>query len=137
MVKVIIFYTIEYNFIGDYMRIYLKALGYLCVGVLGLTLVLTIFHYFNLISDKIVDIIKLIIAVISVGTAGYITGHSCDRKGWLEGLKLAGIVIVILALLTLIFRLGFSTGTLIYYAIIVASSVIGSMIGINFKEKKK
>lgn len=119
------------------MKIYLKALSYIGIGVLGLTLILTIFDYFNLFSITAVNIIKLLIAIGSVFVGGYIVGKASLKKGWLEGLKLALMIIVILALLTLIFRLGFSSKTLIYYAIITASSVVGSMIGISTNEKKK
>jgi putative membrane protein (TIGR04086 family) len=117
------------------LKIYLKALTYMSIGILGLTLILTIFHFFNLLGDKAVDITKLLIIMISVGAGGYIVGNSALQRGWLEGLKFSGIVIAIFFLLTLIFKLGLSYNTLIYYAIIIGTSTICSMIGINFKEK--
>jgi putative membrane protein (TIGR04086 family) len=119
------------------MKIYLKALCYMGIGILGLTLILTILHYFNLLGDTTVNVIKLLIAIISIAVAGFIVGSSCDKKGWLEGFKLAGIIIVLFFLLTIIFHLGLSTKTIIYYLIIIASSTIGSMIGISRKEKNK
>ncbi len=118
------------------MKKYLKALEYVAIGILGLTLLLTILHYFNLVSDGIVEVVKLVISILSITTGGFIVGRSCDKKGWLEGLKLAGIIIGITFLLTIIFRLGLDVKTLIYYAIIIGSSMIGSMIGISVKEKK-
>jgi putative membrane protein (TIGR04086 family) len=118
------------------MKIYLRALGYTWVSMLGLTLIITLLHYFNLMGDSIVDIFKILISIISIFTGSFIVGKSSARKGWLEGLKYAGILIVIIAFLTLIFHLGFSTKTLIYYLIVIACSVIGSMVGISIKEKK-
>jgi putative membrane protein (TIGR04086 family) len=118
------------------MKIYLRALGYTWVSMLGLTLIITILHYFNLMGDKVVDISKLIISIISILVGAFIVGKSSIRKGWLEGLKYAGILIIMIAFLTLIFHLGFSTKTIIYYLIVIACSVIGSMIGISIKEKK-
>ncbi|MDD2203634.1 MAG: TIGR04086 family membrane protein [Bacilli bacterium] len=117
------------------MKIYLKALAYMSISILGLILILTIFHYFNLLGDKVVDITKLLIVILSVGVGGYIVGNSALQHGWLEGLKFSGIIIVIFFLLTLIFKLGLSYNTIIYYFIIMGASTIGSMIGINFKEK--
>jgi putative membrane protein (TIGR04086 family) len=119
------------------MKIYLKTLGYIGIGILSATLLLTIIHYFNLIGDKTTDIIKLVIAIISIGAGGFIVGQSSNKKGWLSGLKLAGMIIILFFLMTIIFRLGLSTKNLIYYLIIIASSTIGSMIGISTKEKKK
>jgi putative membrane protein (TIGR04086 family) len=117
------------------MKIYLKSLGYVFASAFGLTLIITLLHYFNLLSDSIVDWSKLIIAIASILVGSFILGKGSNRKGWLEGLKLALMIIVILALLTLIFRLGFSTKTFIYYLIIIATSTVGSMIGISTKEK--
>lgn len=137
MIKVILFYTKNIIYWVIILKIYLRTLGVMGIGILGLTLILTLLHYFNLIGDKPVDIIKLIIAVISIAAGGFIVGKSCSRRGWLEGIKLGLIIIVLLALLTLIFRLGFDKGTLLYYLIVLGSSIIGSMIGISIKEKKK
>lgn len=119
------------------MKLYLKALGYTAVGILGLTLIMTILHYFNLMSDKAVDVVKLLIAIVPIAVGGYIVGSASIKKGWLSGLKFAGIVIAIFFLITVIFRLGLDSKTLIYYAIIIASSTVGSMIGISNSEKKK
>lgn len=137
MVLVILFYTKEYYLLGDLMKRYLKALMYTGIGILGLTLIVTILHYFNLLNETVVNVIKLLTTIISIGIGGFIVGKACEKKGWLEGLKYAGIIIVIFALLTLIFKLGFTINTLIYYLIIVISSTIGSMIGINMKDEKK
>jgi putative membrane protein (TIGR04086 family) len=119
------------------MKVYLKALGYTASGILGLVLILTVLHYFNLVGDKFVDISKLIISILSVIMGGYIIGRSSDKKGWLEGIKFGAILIVILTLLTLIFSIGFEMKTLVYYFILIFSATIGSMIGINIKGKKK
>ncbi len=119
------------------MKIYLKALMYTGIGILGLTLIVTILHYFNLLNETVLNVTKLLITIISIGVGGYIVGKACDKKGWLEGLKYAGIMIVIFALLTLMFKLGFTINTLIYYSIIIIASTIGSMIGINMKDENK
>ncbi|MDD2469997.1 MAG: TIGR04086 family membrane protein [Bacilli bacterium] len=119
------------------MKNYLKVLGYVGIGILGLTLILTILSYFDLLGDTVVNIIKLLITIISVAVGGYMIGQSSIKKGWLSGLKLAGIIIVLLFLLTLIFRLGLSLRSILYYAIILASSTAGSMIGISLKNEKK
>jgi putative membrane protein (TIGR04086 family) len=117
------------------MKIYLKALEYVSIGILGLTLLLTIMHYFNLLGDTAVNIIKLLIAIIPIIIGGFIVGKASDKKGWLEGLKLAGIIIGIFFIVTVVFRLGLNSKTVIYYLIIAASSTVGSMIGISTKEK--
>jgi putative membrane protein (TIGR04086 family) len=118
------------------MKLYLKALGYTWASMLILTLIITIFHYFNLMGDKVADVLKLLTSIISIFIGSFIVGKTANHKGWLEGLKYSGILIITIALLTLIFSLGFSSKTIIYYLIVIACSVIGSMVGISIKEKK-
>lgn len=60
-------------------------------------------------------------------------GRKSSKKGYLEGLKLGGIIILSLLLINLLFIRTFSLSILMYYLIILASSIIGSMIGINIK----
>ncbi|HHT38656.1 MAG TPA: TIGR04086 family membrane protein [Mollicutes bacterium] len=119
------------------MKMFLKGLIFTSVGLLGLTLILTVLHYFNLINDKAVEVIKLIISITSISVGGFVVGASCEKKGWLSGLKFAFIIILIFVLFTFIFRIGFNFKTFIYYLIIIASSTIGSMIGISTKINEK
>ena len=63
---------------------------------------------------------------------------SSNQKGWLEGLKLSLIIIVILMLFNYL-GLGnkFAIKNLIYYLILMISAIFGSMVGINKKQPEK
>lgn len=119
------------------MKIYLKALTITFILITSFILILTIFHYFNLIGDNLTSIFKVIIGVISISIGGFIVGLTSDNKGWLAGLKLSLIVIVIMILFMLIFRLEISLKTTLYWLIIIASSTLGSMIGISLNQNKE
>ena len=66
---------------------------------------------------------------------GIMNGKTSVKKGYIEGLKLGGLIILILMILNLIFYRKFSLNIFIYYLIIIASSTFGSVIGINLGKK--
>lgn len=119
---------------------YLKLLGksflYIVSILLISTLVITILNYFNIFGSKIVTFFKIVIALISMFVGGFIMGRNSKQKGWLEGLKLGLIVLLILVLMNyLILRQSFELRNLVYYLILLASTIFGSMIGINKKSE--
>jgi putative membrane protein (TIGR04086 family) len=118
------------------MRIYLKSLSYVYGAMFSLSLIITFFHYFNIMNEKVANISMFMVPIISLIIGGFIVGKVAFKKGWLEGLKLAGIVIVIMFLLTLITNLGLSFKTILYYILITVSATIGGMLGISKKKNE-
>ena len=119
---------------------YLKKLGfsfiYIISSILILTFIITIFNYFNIINNKTISIFKILIPVISLFIGGYYIGKKSNNKGYLEGLKLG----IIFSLFIIIFNFlvlsnSFKLKYLLFYIIIIISSILGSMIGINKKSK--
>lgn len=115
---------------------YLKNLGisilYIIVFILGLTFIFTLLNYIGLLNNTTINIIKIIIPVISMFIGGFTIGKKTGKKGWLEGLKLSLIFLVILTLfnyLGLNSNLSLKVG--IYYLILVISTMFGSIIGVN------
>lgn len=65
---------------------------------------------------------------------GFLTGKKATKNGYLEGLKMSGITILMLLFFDMIFfQSSFTISRLIYYGLIVLLNIIGSMIGINKK----
>lgn len=115
---------------------YLKTILFF-FGILLITNIInTILYYFNITSSSSNNIIKIIIFIICFMTAGIYIGKNSCKKGWLEGLKVSGIIIAIFLILSLIFRYDFNIMQILYYLICTFVIVLGSMIGINFKKKK-
>ena len=117
---------------------YLKKLGisflYIIGTILVLTLIITILSYFNLMSDKVVSIFKIIIPIISMLIGGFYIGKRSNKKGFLEGLKLGLIFSFIIVIFNyLAFNYSFKFKYLLFYIILNISSILGSMIGINRK----
>lgn len=96
-------------------------------------IILVIFNYLGFLHLS--SIVKINFVVISLMTLifGIINGKKTSKKGYLEGLKYGGIIVGVLFLLNLIFYRNFNLYILLYYLIVIASSTIGSMIGINLK----
>lgn len=115
---------------------YLKLLGksflYIISILLISTIVITLLNYINFFGPKLVTISKIIIPVVSVFVGGFIIGKGSKQKGWLEGLKLAAIILFILVILNyLILKQNWDLRNLVFYLIIAASTIFGSMVGIN------
>lgn len=66
---------------------------------------------------------------------GIKVGQKTTNKAYLKGLKLGLIITTILFLINIIFIRNITTYTFIYYILIIVSTIIGSMIGINIKKK--
>ena len=118
---------------------YLKKLGksllYIIIPSILFTFILTLLNYFDIISYNSLNIIKYILFFISLFISSFIFGKFSNSKGWLEGIKYGLIIVIILLLFNyLVFNTPFNIKAIIYYLIILATSSIGSMLGINFKK---
>lgn len=117
---------------------YIKNLGksflYIIGFILALTFIVTLLSYFNIISSKVLSILEITILCLSLFVGGFIIGKKSLKKGYLEGLKLSGIFLIILLLFNfLAFDQTFKISDLIFYLIITLSSIFGSTLGINKK----
>lgn len=121
---------------------YLKKVGIALLYIIGIivvmTMLITLFNYFNIITGTALTISKILICIISMFVGGVVIGRRSTKKGWLEGLKLSLIFIVLLILFN---YLGLGNApqlkNLIYYLIIIVSCIFGSIIGINKKIDNK
>lgn len=122
---------------------YFKNVGiafiYIISFLLGLTFISTLFNYINLFGTTFTNIVKVVIPIVSLFIGGFIIGKRTGKKGWLEGLKLSLMFLIILTIFNyLALDTSFSLKTLIYYLILASSTTFGSMIGVNkYKPEKK
>lgn len=77
---------------------------------------------------------KFIIPLLSLGIGGWIIGKSALKNGWIEGLKLGIIIIILILIGNLIFKQPIVLKDWIFYFVLVTSSMLGSMLGINMKK---
>lgn len=111
---------------------YLKTLIYILIPIIILNIILSLMYYFNMIGNDASNYLKLLIVAISMLIGGIYIGSKTNKKGWLEGLKIGlGIIALLFIVSYLAFDQGMNIKTIIYYFILLVSSVLGSMIGIN------
>lgn len=116
---------------------YLKSIIFFFCFLLISNVIITILYYFNITSTSFNNILKITIFILSFISTGINIGRKANKKGWLEGLKIAGILIAFFLIASLILKHDFNIKQIIYYIICAITVVLGSMIGINFKKNKK
>ncbi len=117
--------------VKEYGMTFLKFLGFL----LGGSLVISILYYF-FFSSKVVTILGMIYLIILFLLFGFKAGKRTEAKGFVAGLKMGLFLVVSLFLINLIFyHSGFKFVRIIYYFILLFSSILGATIGINTKKE--
>lgn len=121
---------------------YLKRIGkgyiYTFSILIILTFIFSCLYYINFIGNKVLTVIKIIIPIISLFIGAKIVGKQSTKKGWLEGIKYGAIFILFLLLFNyLALRNNLEVKSIIYYLILLASSVFGGMLGISVDKEKK
>ena len=119
-----------------YLKKFMKTLG-LCIGLfLVITLLATALNFFNVITTNTMGIFKMIIPVIALLISGIYLGSKAKNKGWKEGLKLSVFIILLLLFFHLVWmNETFGMKNILYFAILLISGMVGSMVGINIKRK--
>ena len=118
----------------NYLKNIYKPFSYLFLIIIGSTFFITILSYFNILNHNISVYLKFLTSIIGFFVGGFLIGKKSIKKGYIEGLKFSLIIIFIMILISIIFK-SFKYKSLIYYLILIISSIIGSMIGINKKNK--
>lgn len=101
------------------------------------SMIVTLFGHFNLLSSKIIAPVLLFLTMLSFFVGGLYLGGRCEKRGWLEGLKLGIFLIFLFFLLS---YLGLDQWvylkTLLYYLLLLSCSILGAMLGISKQTEK-
>lgn len=111
---------------------YLKGLLLFFIPFLLLLFIVTLLYYFDILNNQIIKYFKFFTILFSSIISGIFIGKKSLNKGYLNGILL-GISISLIFLITNLLFKEFRWYQLIYYLIIVITTCIGSMIGINKK----
>jgi len=114
---------------------YLKYIGIFFFFVIGIAVVTSLINLTGLCSPFI-NKLSIILTAISFFFISTMASRKTTEKGYLLGVKL-GLLCVFLFLFVnlIIFKSKFSIDRLIYYAILIASSILGGSFGKNLKKK--
>lgn len=97
---------------------------------------ITMLYYFNIINENFYKIFKIIILIINIFISSFILGKKANAKGYLEGIKLSSLTILLFLLFSFILNKPLKLRILIYYLIIIITATLGGMLGINRKKSK-
>lgn len=109
---------------------------YINIALVPLISILTcsiVFSIINLFEISVHPSLYLISMILISLTIGYLTGVKCKDKGYLKGLMAAGIFIVVIFLISIIITREIKIYTILYYLIILTSTTLAAMIGVNKK----
>lgn len=119
-----------------------KKSAYITVGVMGVVITLfsmlvfsAILLFFNIDRAYAAPFATI---SISVGSffASYITAKKKGEKGYLTGVIVGAVVFIVITVLSLIMGNNLSINTLFHFVIIMLSSIVGGIMGVNKKTKK-
>ena len=120
-----------------------KKSAYILGAVLGVfsTLVTmlifaAILLFFNIDRDYAVPFATISVAVGSL-IASRITARKIGEKGYITGLIIGAVVFLIITVLSLIMGNSLSLNTLFHFIIIMLSSLVGGITGVNAQKGKK
>ena len=107
---------------------YIKGIIFNLIELFILLFLITILYYFNIINENTYSILKLIILLFSIFINSFILGKNTKKKSYIEGIIYGVILVSILLLLTIILS-KIKIKLLIFYPLILITSILGSMIG--------
>lgn len=116
------------------MKKYLLSILITFISIIITLFITTTLYYFNIISQTTYNILKIIFLIISLFINSFILGKKSLKKGYLEGIKLSLPIITLFLIISLITN-NFKPTILIYYLIILITSIFGSMVGISTKKE--
>lgn len=121
-----------------YLKTLGKMTGIMILMLLIFTLLITTINYFNVIGKNWVTILEIVFPILTFFIGGFYVGKESNQNGWLEGLKLSIIFIVLMILFNYLgLRNHLELKNIIYYLILTITCIFGSIIGINKKGQKE
>ncbi len=98
-------------------------------------LIITIFNYFEIFNYKVIGITSFLLMIILFLFLGFNFGKVSERKGYESGFMSGGLNIILLIILSCIFGKFPNLSSIIYYVILLLFSIIGGIVGKNYKLK--
>lgn len=109
-------------------------LGTIIIGIFLFTLL----NYFNILSDKIMSFIKILLPIGVFGFGGFYLSKNSSKRGIIEGLKIGLILIAFMFLVSILgLSSGFEWKSILYYLILLFASIVGGIIAKQGKENTK
>lgn len=111
-----------------------KYLGYYTIFIILLVFICSLLNLIG-VNSTITNLIIFLFNILAFFFFGFKNGKKATNKGYIAGLKISGLFLIILIIINLFTtRSFFNITTIIYYIVLLLSGTLGGMLGINKKE---
>lgn len=117
------------------MKKYLRPIVYFYSILSIYLIIITTLNYFNLINYKTMSLISFIAMILLFLFVGFDAALKSNKKGYINGLIIGAFNIILFLFLAFILGTHPKLNIGIYFLILLLSSTIGGMFGINYKNK--
>ena len=112
----------------------LKYLGYYTIFIILLVFICSLLNLIG-VNSTITNLIIFLFNILAFFFFGFKNGKKATNKGYIAGLKISGLFLIILIIINIFTtRSFFNLTTIIYYLVLILSGTLGGMLGINKKE---
>ena len=117
------------------MKNLLKYLGYYTLFLITLVFVTSLLNLIG-VNSTITNLLVFIFNISLFFIFGLKNGKKASNKGYLAGLKVGGLFLLVLIIISLFTSKNiFSLSTFIYYLVLILASTLGGSLGINKKSE--
>ncbi len=114
----------------------LKYLGFYFIFLLLLIFITSLLNLIG-VNSSITNLMIFIFNILAFFIFGFKNGKKACNKGYLEGLKLGSLFLLLLIIISLFTSKNiFNLTTFIYYIVLLLASILGGSIGINKKKSE-
>ncbi len=104
---------------------------------LGLIIIFSFFinilSYLDILNIRTYKVLIMIFLVVSITIGSYLLGYNSINKGYLNGIIFGTIINIITIFISIVSKQELNKEKIIYFIIIIITSLVGSTIGINKK----
>ena len=117
------------------MKNLLKYLGYYTLFLITLVFITSLLNLIG-VNSTITNLLIFIFNISLFFIFGLKNGKKASNKGYLAGLKVGGLFLLVLIIISLFTSKNiFSLSTFIYYLVLILASALGGSLGINKKSE--
>lgn len=117
------------------MKNLLKYLGYYTLFLITLVFITSLLNLIG-VNSTITNFLIFIFNISLFFIFGLKNGKKANNKGYLAGLKVGGLFLLVLIIISLFTSKNiFSLSTFIYYLVLILASTLGGSLGINKKSE--
>ena len=115
---------------------YFKYIGIFVIFIVGISIGTSLINLSGF-KPNLINKLAVILTALSFFIVSSMASKNITEKGYILGIKLGLLFVILMILINLIFfKSGFNIDRIIYYTILIISSILGGSFGKNLKIKK-